>query len=126
MAHRGKPGEIPIQAHHGAVMLHGDGREYRVRYQVARCVGLVAEFSQQHEVSGAGACRKVMGLGGDGVDECEGQVDTWPRTGAGVKNGDGWPGAAGAGGGELPPKGVFDHSAQRLTTLAGSAFGGSQ
>ncbi len=26
------------------VMLHGDGPEYRVRYQVARCVGLVAEF----------------------------------------------------------------------------------
>ncbi len=61
-----------------------------------------------------------------GQHPIRGQVDTWPRTGAGVKNGDGWPGAAGAGGGELPPKGVFDHSAQRLTTLAGSAFGGSQ
>ncbi len=30
------------------------------------------------------------------------------------------------GGGELPPKGVLDHSAQRLTTLAGPAFGGSE
>ncbi len=67
-----------------------------------------------------------MGLGGDGVDECEGQVDTWPRTGAGVKNGDGRAGAAGAGGGELPAKGVLDHRAQRLTTLAGPAFGGSE
>ncbi|CFH37295.1 Uncharacterised protein [Mycobacterium tuberculosis] len=71
MAHRGKPGEIPVQAHHGAVMPHCYGREYRVRYQVARCVGLVAEFSQQHEVSGTGVRRKVMGLGGDGFDECE-------------------------------------------------------
>ncbi len=35
-------------------------------------------------------------------------------------------GAADVGGGELPPKGVLDHSAQRLTTLAGPAFGGSE
>ncbi len=71
MAYRGEPGEIPVQAHHIAVMLHCDGREYRVGYQVAGRIGLVAEFSQQHQVSGAGVGRKVVGLGGDGVDECE-------------------------------------------------------
>ena len=62
MADRTEPGEIPVEGHHVAVMLEGDGREHGVGDQVARRVGLVAQSPQQGEVSWPRARRKVVGL----------------------------------------------------------------
>ena len=71
VAHRGKPGEVPVESHHVAMVLSGYGREHGVGYQITGCVGLVAEFTQQREVAWAGTGQQVVGLGGGGVDECE-------------------------------------------------------